>query len=52
MGVPVRTFTAYFHKNDIEDMENLSTTSNYIMGFNEPDIGSQANMKSFVGISI
>lgn len=33
-----------------ESMENLDTTANYILGFNEPDIESQANMFFFDGI--
>lgn len=33
-----------------EGMDNLETTANYILGFNEPDIGSQANMLFFEGI--
>lgn len=35
-----------------EAMQNLQTYSNYILGFNEPDIGSQANMMFFQGIDI
>lgn len=30
-----------------ENMENLKTTSNYILGFNEPDIEKQANIPMF-----
>ena len=33
-------------------MKNLNTTSNYILGFNEPDIGSQANMEFFEASSV
>jgi len=32
------------YKDSIEDIQNLSTSSNYILGFNEPDIESQSNM--------
>lgn len=35
-----------------ESMENFSSDSNYILGFNEPDIGSQANMNSAKGIRV
>ncbi|RHL46514.1 hypothetical protein DW018_04845 [Eubacterium ventriosum] len=35
-----------------EAMKNLVTTSNYILGFNEPDIGSQANMQFFEAVDI
>lgn len=30
--------------DSVQDIQNLNTTANYILGFNEPDIGSQANM--------
>lgn len=33
-----------------EGMANMSSTANYILGFNEPDIGSQANMFFFDAI--
>lgn len=32
-------------EDNIEAMKTFTTDSNYILGFNEPDIGSQANMK-------
>ncbi len=32
------------YEDSIEDMQNLDTKSNYFLGFNEPDIESQANM--------
>lgn len=35
-----------------EAMKNLNTTSNYILGFNEPDIRSQANMEFFEASSV
>ncbi len=35
-----------------DDMQNLSTSSNYILGFNEPDIESQANMKFWDAIDV
>ena len=34
------------------EMANLSTTSNYILGFNEPDIDSQANMGFWDGVDV
>ncbi len=40
------------HKNDIEDIQNLSTKSNYILGFNEPDIPGQANMFFYDAIGV
>ena len=33
-----------------EGMANMSSTANYILGFNEPDIGTQANMLFFNAI--
>lgn len=33
-----------------EGMANMSSTANYILGFNEPDIGTQANMLFFDAI--
>ncbi len=35
-----------------QDMQNLSTTANYILGFNEPDIDSQANMGFWDGVDV
>lgn len=35
-----------------EAMKNLVTTSNYILGFNEPDIGTQANIEFFEASSV
>ena len=35
-----------------EAMKNLNTTSNYILGFNEPDIRTQANMEFFEASSV
>ena len=35
-----------------EAMTNLSTSSNYILGFNEPDIESQANMKFWDAVDV
>lgn len=35
-----------------EAMKDLVSESNYILGFNEPDIGSQANMSSAKGIRV
>ena len=35
-----------------EAMKKLVTTSNYILGFNEPDIGTQANIEFFEASSV
>lgn len=35
-----------------EAMANLSTSSNYVLGFNEPDIDSQANMKFWDAVDV
>ncbi len=35
-----------------EAMATFSTTANYILGFNEPDIGGQANMNVWDGIDV
>jgi hypothetical protein len=37
-------------EDNVEAITNMTTTSNYILGFNEPDIGSQANMLFFNAI--
>lgn len=34
-------------EDNIKEMESFTSDSNYILGFNEPDIESQANMKMF-----
>lgn len=35
-----------------EAVKNMVSDANYILGFNEPDIGSQANMNSIMGIRV
>lgn len=37
-------------EDSVEGILNMNTTSNYILGFNEPDIGTQANMLFFNAI--
>lgn len=37
-------------EDSVEGILNMTSTSNYILGFNEPDIKSQANMFFFEGI--
>ena len=37
-------------EENVEEIQNLQTNSNYILGFNEPDIESQANFGFWTGI--
>ena len=51
-GVPHIPMMWGGYEDSIEDIQNLNTTANYILGFNEPDIQSQANMGFWDGVKV